>query len=96
MNLEITRNRIYKKYQRGQTITLRYYNNTGEPKRHIKATIVQFYPYHVSCLVKGHRESFSYWDIADMTSNRTDREKMKNMDMLNMGFEEFAREGITA
>lgn len=63
------RNHIYKKYNVNQSVNMRQRNQaTGEIIRRFKATIVQFYSRHVSCVVRGYRESFTYWDMMQMTA----------------------------
>ena len=67
MTLNEIRNHIYKKYKPHQTVNMRQRNDKGEIIRRFKATIVRLYPWHVDCIVKGHHESFTYWDMMMLT-----------------------------
>ena len=61
---------IFKKYSIGQVVNMRKYNEKGEIIRRLKAEIVQFYGYHVLCKIRGHLESFTYWDMMMLTANK--------------------------
>lgn len=64
------------KYHAGQVITIRHRNvNTGEVLKQYKAEIVKFYPYHISCLIKGCRQSFTYHDFMTFTQKKVEVEK---------------------
>jgi hypothetical protein len=68
MTLEDLKKLVKKRYKIGQVVNCRKCNvTTGVLLKRFKATILEFYPYHVSCLVKGHRESFTYWDMMELT-----------------------------
>lgn len=62
------KNKIIKKYTPGQIVNMR---RRGKEDGHIlkrfKAKILKFYPYHVSCMVNGYIESFTYWDMDNLT-----------------------------
>lgn len=63
---------ITAKYQPGQVITIRHRNRkTNEVTRQYKAEINKFYPYHVSCIIKGHLESFTYSDFMTVTKKHS-------------------------
>ena len=63
---------ITNKYHTGQAITMRHRNKeTGNVIKQYKAEIIKFYPYHISCLLKGHLESFTYYDFLQFTQKHS-------------------------
>ena len=59
---------ITTKYHIGQVITFRHRNkDTGAVIKQYVAEIVKFYPYHISCIIKGCRQSFTYYDFMTFT-----------------------------
>lgn len=65
--LEI-KNQVMKKFQEGQTITLRVDDDERSANRIVKVKIVKFYPNHVLTESTGHKDCYTYHDIMHMSS----------------------------
>lgn len=63
------RSKITKRYRPGQIINMRQRAiGSGNIVSRFKAEIIKFYPYHISCKVDKHIESFTYWDMVILTT----------------------------
>lgn len=59
--------KICKKYKIGKVINISIRDGKDDKTlKKVKALITKFYPFHVSCIVRGHTESFTYWDMDKM------------------------------
>lgn len=67
MTSEELRNEVQKKYNVGDIIILKTWDNESKLKSKIKAKIIEFYPSYVLLEINGFKECYKYWDILNMT-----------------------------
>lgn len=59
--------KLHSKYKIGQVVNISIRDGKDDKTlKKVKALTTKFYPFHVSCIVKGHTESFTYWDMDKM------------------------------
>jgi hypothetical protein len=62
-----TREKIQRRYKPGQIIRMCRRDDKGNIIKRYKVKIIDFYPYHVLVERNGFRESYTYWDMEQLT-----------------------------
>lgn len=85
MTLTEIRNQVLSTFSIGQEVTMKITSERNVVTDTFKATVVQFYPGHVSTRHNGYIESFSFWEFAkyahvinhSLSVKNTRRKRMK-------------------